>query len=78
MTRERRPTDDLQPGEHDENHFVNTPSIFNYTVWYVDAAGKEQSVSLIAGYDEQAKWSAIRAIDDMRYVVKVEKGDQIK
>ena len=78
MTTERRPTDDLQPGEHDDNHFVNIPSTFNYTVWYVDASGQDKSVSVVASYDEQARWSAIRSIDDMRYVIRVDKGSAIK
>jgi hypothetical protein len=47
-------------------------------VWYVDADNKDQSVSVVASYDEEAKVKASRSIDDMRYVVRVDKGKAIK
>jgi len=79
MTNERRPSDDLQPGEHDhETNFVTLPTTFNYTVWYVDATGNDKSMSVVASNDEQAKWSAIRSTDDMKYVIRVDKGAPIK
>jgi glutamine amidotransferase-like uncharacterized protein len=78
MINERRPSDDLQPGEHDDHHFISIPTTFNYTVWYVDADNKDQSVSVVASYDEEAKVKASRSIDDMRYVVRVDKGKAVK
>jgi hypothetical protein len=76
---QRPPSDDLQPGEHDNDiHHIKLPTHHNFTVWYLDENGNDKSSPCVAENEYQARWGIINSDIKMQYVIRVEKGSPVK
>lgn len=77
MTTERRPSDDLQPGEHDHKT-PHQPTHFKYTVWWVEkTTGSDRETSVIAESKEIAE-KQIETEPTFGYIVRTHKaGDKL-
>jgi hypothetical protein len=69
MTSQRRPTDDLQPGEMD-GEVTKISLIKKYKVWYVNTSGKDASCLVSAKDVFEARTEAILQAHDVSYVVR--------
>lgn len=71
MTIERRPTDDLQPGEHDADTLVPKIDLSKrFKVWYINREKKDAHEIITSTDAFSARAQAMLTIKDIDYVVR--------